>query len=315
MIIKEIQIDKIKPDPNQPRQSFDPARIEEIAQSMKTAGVINPIELDEDLMIITGEIRWRAAREAELNTVPCKILDINDNERFMRQVIENIHHNTMSAYDTAKAMEKLLGVLPGNTLGGKQPNDKGISILSEKIGKSRATILEYLNILQQSEEMQKAIREEKIKHTALRASSKVENIKHKERINKKILKGDFGSRDGSIAVARAINAHPEKAEELLKEKYGTVSETYTKIKKIIPGYTETPITDFVKENNLPIQEVSNIAIKLYQWCRENPMENLNEGQAKKIAVKFIYMKRCIESWLKNIEVIGENVIEGELIKK
>src|SRR5882757_665606 len=108
MKILELELKKIKPDPNQPRKLFNPDKVNELAQTFKTVGIINPIEVDEDYMIITGENRFRAAKVAGLTTVPVKVLKIDDNTRFLRQVIENIQYNNLSPFEIAKALEKIL---------------------------------------------------------------------------------------------------------------------------------------------------------------------------------------------------------------
>ena len=77
MEIIEIEIDKIKPDKDQPRTSMDELELKEMAQSIVTQGVINPIEVDNDMVIITGERRWRAAKIAGLKVVPVKIFNLN----------------------------------------------------------------------------------------------------------------------------------------------------------------------------------------------------------------------------------------------
>jgi ParB family chromosome partitioning protein len=95
MQILQKNINEIRPDPNQPRKNFPEKRIREMAKSILTEGIINPIEIDKDGVIITGEMRWRSAKEAGLTTVPVKVIDPGEN-RFRRQVIENVHHNTMT---------------------------------------------------------------------------------------------------------------------------------------------------------------------------------------------------------------------------
>src|SRR3989338_5939330 len=107
MEYKTIPIDKIKTDSNNPRQSSKEENFKEMAKSILTAGVINPIEVDKNLVIITGERRWRAAKIAGLKMVPVRIIDISEDKRFVRQVIENIHQNTMAPLDIAMALDKI----------------------------------------------------------------------------------------------------------------------------------------------------------------------------------------------------------------
>src|SRR3989338_3453322 len=108
MEIIEIEIDKIRSDPNQPRKHFDEEAMEELATSIKNKGVINDIEVDQDFIIVTGERRWRGAKIAGLKTVPVKVLNnISDDDRFIRQAIENIHQEKMAPLDTAMMLDKI----------------------------------------------------------------------------------------------------------------------------------------------------------------------------------------------------------------
>ena len=140
----EVEIDKIILDPNSPRKYIDEDHVEEMAQSMRSVGVINAIEVDKKFMIVTGEVRWRAAKMAGLKTIPAKIIEINDDERFMRQVIDNLHPETLSTCDKEDALEKLLTMWPGEKDGEvsktDSDTDKKITWLSKKIGISRGYV-------------------------------------------------------------------------------------------------------------------------------------------------------------------------------
>ena len=121
MNIIQKNINEIRPDTNQPRKNFPETRIREMAKSILTEGIINPIEVDKDGVIVTGEIRWRSAKEAGLKTVPVKVIDPGKT-RFRRQVVENVHHNTMTTMDTSRALSKLLS---HNKLNAVQNSDYG----------------------------------------------------------------------------------------------------------------------------------------------------------------------------------------------
>jgi len=106
---KIVSIDKLRPDPNQPRKFFDAETIVALAVSIRNEGIINSIEVDKNYVIITGEQRWKAAKIAGLKEVPVKIIEgIDSRGRFIRQVQENIHQNTMAVWDTAEALYKIM---------------------------------------------------------------------------------------------------------------------------------------------------------------------------------------------------------------
>lgn len=301
MQIQEISIQKIKPDNFQPRKSFLPTRIKEMAQSIKTEGVINAIEIDKDFVIITGEIRWRAAKEAGLKIIPCKIIKkISKDERFMRQVIENIHHNTMTAWDTAKAMEKLLLLSAADSkdkAGSGGHNDKGISWLSNKLGNSRAAITSYLDILEANEPMQEAVKKG-LSYTFVTELKRVEP-KYKKELEKKVIKKNIRHRDGLRQIIGAVKQFPEKADELVKQNYSdceTVNETRDKIRKIVPHFTDTPVTDAFADSLLAPDELGRIIIQLNRWLKNNPASDIKKYHIRRVVTLLTVGKSNIERW-------------------
>lgn len=98
----------LKPDPNQPRKSFDEEAINDMAENVKPQGIIVPIEIDTFNIIITGEYRWRVAKKAKLPVVPCReIKDITPIERLERQISENIYHHSLKGIELEEAIKKL----------------------------------------------------------------------------------------------------------------------------------------------------------------------------------------------------------------
>lgn len=219
MKIIQVPIDQIRPDTNQPRKNFNQSLLEELAQNIKQEGIINAIEIDKDNVIITGERRWRAAKLIGLETVPCVVKDITGKERFKHQLAENIHTNTMTDMDSARALQKLLKlyniVSPGETNRGRP--DQGVRWLAEETGKSSGYISEKLSLLDQSEDFQKAVRDERIPATMVRAINACPP-EHKEEFTKKILDGDLETRDGAIAVATHLKWDRDN-KDILKKSY------------------------------------------------------------------------------------------------
>jgi len=102
-----VNVDLISPDPNQPRTEFSDEEIAATAFTIESQGIINPIEIDEKYMIVTGEIRWRAAQKAGLKQIPCVVWKDGTHKRFERQVVENLHHHQLSDRDREAAIVKL----------------------------------------------------------------------------------------------------------------------------------------------------------------------------------------------------------------
>lgn len=97
----------LKPDPNQPRQNVSDEDIEAMAQTFLSQGIINPLEIDKNNVIVTGEIRWRAALKAGIDKVPCLLWQGKKTERLERQVIENLHRRNLNSIDRENAIWKL----------------------------------------------------------------------------------------------------------------------------------------------------------------------------------------------------------------
>ncbi len=158
-MIKRVKINDIKPDPSQPRKIFNAKHIEGLAKNLEVEGIINPIEVDPNLMIITGECRWRAAKLAGWTEVPVNInsTSLSAFKRFRRQMAENLHQSAaggsapMNAIDVAKGYQKLLKMMGYDFTPGEkwQGRDKGMSKLSKELGVSQVTIGEYLTLLSQ----------------------------------------------------------------------------------------------------------------------------------------------------------------------
>jgi hypothetical protein len=159
--VNNIPIESIKPDPDQPRKLKDPKHIRGLAESIKIEGIINPIEVDEDLMIITGECRWLAAKEAGWKEVPAIMRKkaISKYERFRRQMAENLHQSSagsvapMNAKDVARGYRTMLEMKGRWRSGAEHPpyEDVGISELARDLAVSKSHVSSYLSLLDEPE--------------------------------------------------------------------------------------------------------------------------------------------------------------------
>lgn len=304
MELTEIPVQKIRRDPAQPRSAFDDEEIEEMAKSMKTTGLINPIEVDASGMIITGERRWRAAKKAGLPTIPCKVLELNPDDRFMRQVIENIHHNTMNDWDTAVALKKLITLAPSpherkGARGMPAPTGprayKGIRWLSEQLGKDPKYISEKLDILEMSMPIQKQVREGSLDTTYLRAITRVPEP-FKNQMEKKLLEGEFNTSAGALEVAAALSRNPAQAKELLRQdysKYETSAEVAVAVSKIAPR-----ITDKIEEALEPTKQLGHIVTSLIKWMEHNSPQSVGKHNIRRVILNLTTTQGEIKKWLK-----------------
>lgn len=149
-----IQLDKIKPNPEQPRKEFDKQALEELTQSVRENGVIVPITVikeNGEYVLIAGERRYRAAKSAGLSEIPAYIRIATKKEVMEMALVENIQREDLNAIEIALALK---GLIEECNLTQEQ--------MSERIGKNRSTITNYLRLLKLPAEVQVAIRNNQI---------------------------------------------------------------------------------------------------------------------------------------------------------
>ena len=153
--INEIPLDQIEPNPNQPRHDFDTEALQELANSIREIGIIQPITLrqmdDNRFQIIAGERRWRASQMAGLTAVPAYIRTIRDESVMEMALVENIQREDLNAIEIALAYEHLLE-------GDGMTQEK----VSERVGKSRTAITNYLRLLRLPAQVQMALQKKEI---------------------------------------------------------------------------------------------------------------------------------------------------------
>ena len=153
--INEIALDQIEPNPNQPRREFDEEGLQELADSIRSIGIIQPITLrqvsENQFQIIAGERRWRASQMAGLHAIPAYIRTISDEGVMEMALVENIQRQDLNAIEIALAYEHLL-----------ENNGMTQEKISERVGKSRAAIANYLRLLKLPAQVQMALQKKEI---------------------------------------------------------------------------------------------------------------------------------------------------------
>ncbi|MBP3763646.1 MAG: ParB/RepB/Spo0J family partition protein [Bacteroidales bacterium] len=167
--ISQISIDDITANPYQPRKEFDDEALQELAQSIRQQGVITPITVrrmpDDTYQLIAGERRTRAARLAGLKEIPAYVRVATDTQMMEMALVENIQRSDLGAIEVALAYKALIEEC-------RLTHDQ----LSEKVGKNRSTITNYLRLLNLPAETQLALSEGKISMAHARALLSVEDI-------------------------------------------------------------------------------------------------------------------------------------------
>lgn len=148
----EIDIADITPNPSQPRTQFDEEALDELADSIRQLGVIQPVTVRKSdngkYIIISGERRWRAAQRADLKTLPAYIRDVDDETLYAMALVENIQRQDLNAIEIALGYQRLIDECHLTQ-----------DALSEKVGKKRSSISNYLRLLKLPNEVQLALKE------------------------------------------------------------------------------------------------------------------------------------------------------------
>ena len=196
--VVDIDISKIKPNPNQPRKNFDPDALMELRDSILSQGIIQPLLVEEIadnvFVIVAGERRYRAAKLAGLKTVPCIVRSFSDLQRMEVSLIENIQRENLNPVEEARAFSYLL-----MQAGIKQEE------LAQKVGKSRPAISNSLRILNLPERMLDALEKGYFTPGHARALLSVENPADQEILFSRILDNDLSVRQAE-ALASELNS-------------------------------------------------------------------------------------------------------------
>lgn len=185
--INDISLEKISANPDQPRRSFDEEALDELAASIRELGIIQPLSLrktgPDSYQIIAGERRYRAALKAGLASVPAYIRTANDTELTEMALIENIQREDLNAIEIALTFRKLI-----------EQYSLTQERLSERIGKKRATIANFLRLLKLPAEVQLGLRDKRLDMGHARALLTISDPKLQLKLYNEILKNDLSVR-------------------------------------------------------------------------------------------------------------------------
>ncbi len=203
--INEIAIEQIAPNPDQPRHNFDEEALEELATSIRELGIIQPLTLrsvgPDAYQIISGERRYRAAKLAGLETVPAYVRTVNDTELTEMALIENIQREDLNAIETASTFRKLI-----------DQHHLTQERLSERIGKKRATIANFLRLLKLPAEVQLGLRDRAIDMGHARALLSLDKASQQLKLYNETLKKGLSVRQVEQAAKQYGQAKTEPAD-------------------------------------------------------------------------------------------------------
>lgn len=213
--INEIDINLINPNPNQPRTEFDEEALSELAASIKELGIIQPVSLrkidDKSYQIIAGERRYRAAKIAGLKTMPAYVRTVEDETVMEMALIENIQREDLNSVEIALTFQKLI-----------EQYNLTQERLSERIGKKRATIANYLRLLKLPAEIQLGLKNKVIDMGHARALLSIDNTAQQLKLYEEIKLHGYSVR---------------RVEEIAKEQTSEKNRE-VKPKKLAPAYDD-----------------------------------------------------------------------------
>lgn len=206
--INDILLTQIEVNPFQPRTVFDKERLDELAESIKTQGIIQPITVrklsDKKFQLISGERRYHAAALVGLNRIPAYVREANDQQMLEMALIENIQRENLNAIEIASSYQRLLTECEL-----KQED------LGHRVGKNRSTVANYLRLLKLPPDIQAAIRDERLSMGHARAIINIENTELQLEVFKRIIKDDLSVRrvESLVRDIQKSNKELDKAKE------------------------------------------------------------------------------------------------------
>lgn len=203
----EIDLDLIQPNSEQPRTRFTDESLEELAQSIRANGIIQPIIVRRKggiFEIVAGERRWRASQKAGLKKVPAVVKEVSDEKLLELALIENIQRQELNAIEEARAYKNLV-----ETIGLTQ------EMIAERVGKNRTVITTYLRLLKLPQDIQKLVEEEKITPGHARALLMTEDTDAQRRLSQKIIEMSLSVRETEKAVKRLGRENVDDAKKTI----------------------------------------------------------------------------------------------------
>lgn len=230
--IHEIELSKIVPNPDQPRREFDPEALEELAASIRELGIIQPVSLRQlaggDYQIIAGERRYRAAQMAGLEAIPAYVRTAEDETLMEMALIENIQREDLNAIEIALAFQKLIELY-------QLTQEK----LSERVGKKRTTIANYLRLLKLPAEVQIGLRDKRIDMGHARALLSVSDPALQLELYERILSDGLSVRNVE-ELAKTLAAGGERARKKAQKKV-MMRQEYNVLKSHLSDFFQTKV--------------------------------------------------------------------------
>ena len=236
-VSNEVAINEIEANPFQPRIHFDEESLQDLATSIKELGIIQPITLrkigDNQYQIIAGERRFRAAKIAGLSTIPSFVREAGDETMLEMALVENIQREDLDAIEIALSYQRLIDECKLTQ-----------ETLSDKVGKKRSTISNYLRLLRLPAIIQKAIREQEITMGHARALINIQEPETQIMVYRQVVKYDFSVRK-TEEIVRKISS--EDGEGTPVKKTTPFPDEYRDLKNHLTKHFNTGVVFKINE--------------------------------------------------------------------
>jgi ParB family transcriptional regulator, chromosome partitioning protein len=209
-VVQEVKIKDLRPNPYQPRKTFDPEAIEELKQSILEHGILQPLIVRKSIKgyeILAGERRYRAAKEAKLETVPVVVREFNEQQMMELALLENLQREDLTPIEEANAYQALMTQL---NLTQEQ--------LAKRLGKSRPHIANHLRLLTLPKPIQQLISEGKLSMGHGRALLGLKKKEKMQAVVEKVLKEQLNVRQLELMVQQLNQNVPRETSKSNKEK-------------------------------------------------------------------------------------------------
>lgn len=217
--VEEIRLASIKPNPTQPRQDFDEESLSELAGSIRTLGLIQPLtvrkESDESYTIISGERRYRASQMAGLETVPVYVRKVDDNTMLEMALVENIQRQDLNALEIAFTFQRLM-----------EECSITQEALADRVGKKRSTVANYVRLLKLPAELQAALQNDIITMGHARALLAVDSRAKQLSLLRRVVKNALSVRQTEELVKSLSEENRKNVKPVVEEEF---PESYTRL--------------------------------------------------------------------------------------
>ena len=232
--INEIPLEQIEANPNQPRREFDEEALQELANSINEIGIIQPITLrqvaENKFQIIAGERRWRASQLAGLQAIPAYIRTIKDESIMELALVENIQREDLNAIEIALAYEHLLSA-EGMTQ----------ERVSERVGKSRTAITNYLRLLKLPAQVQMALQKKEIDMGHARALLAIDSPSLQIKLFREIQKHGYSVRKVEELAQKLKNGEDIQSGKKIIVTKTPMSEEVTRIRQRLCDFLDAKV--------------------------------------------------------------------------